>query len=191
MRDPLAGVPIRYKLTLGFVGLCLLAYGIGAALVSSSARDGLRRQIHARLRSEAETRAVRLDASVDKWLARAQDFASDGLIRTEVERLSALAAADRPEAARPLRGHLERNKLPLVAPVVTDLLLVDASGARVAQVGNAGPALEAFAARAVAREGSAVGGFAAPASPAGAVAFGIATPVRAVQSDRRIGWLVA
>jgi signal transduction histidine kinase len=188
VRDPLAGVPIRYKLTLGFVGLCLLAYGIGAWLVASSAREDLRAQIHERLRSEAQAHAVLVSASLDKWIARAQDFASDGLVRTEAERLAAL---DLPETASAvLRDHLARNKLPLVAPVAVDLLVADVAGRRLAQVRPSAPALDAFVARAVAGGGTTVSGFALAASPGAPAGFGLATPLRSLGQDRAVGWLV-
>ena len=37
MRDPLRNVSVRYKLAITFVGVCLLAFGVGGYLVSRSA----------------------------------------------------------------------------------------------------------------------------------------------------------
>jgi signal transduction histidine kinase len=190
VRDPLARVPIRYKLSAGFVGLCLLAYGVGAGLVSSAARDALHAQIRDRLRADARARASRIEASLGKWVARAKDFASDGLVRAEAERLAGAGDAATAEDAVQLRDHLERNKLAIARPVVVDLLVCDERGRSLAQVLPSVPGRDAFVAGVVSGATPHVSGFAPPASPGASAAFGLAAPILALDGGRRVGWLV-
>ncbi len=190
MRDPLARVPIRYKLTFGFVGLCLLAYGVGAFLVSSSARDALREQIEQRLRSASHARAVVLDEGLRTLTFRARDFASDGMIRSESERLSALAGDPAGPEAAALKKHLAENKLPIVAAFV-DLVVCAEDGRRLAEVRDALPlGAEAMVAESVRHDDTWVGGFEPPLVPGGAPCFGLSTPLWSVDRSRRVGRLV-
>lgn len=189
MRDPLARIPIRYKLTFGFVGLCFLAYAIGAWLVSSSAHDALREQIVRRLRSTAEARALVLDEALRTVTLRARDFASDGLVRGEAARLAALPGPPSRAEAEALRRHLAENKLPIV-PAFVDLVVVGVDGRRLAGVGDSPPpGLDDFVAASRGRDGEWVGSF-APVGPDGVLCFGLATPVLDLARERRVGVLV-
>ena len=85
MRDPLAWVPIRYKLPLGFLCICLVAFGIGGVVITQTAGRAWEAEI--RLRLDEQTRATTL--AVERHLAlygrRAEDFASDGYIRLQTD----------------------------------------------------------------------------------------------------------
>lgn len=134
MRDPLHWISVRVKLPLLFAGVCLLAFGVGGTLVSTSARDSLEREILQRLETECDARARALDAALTLLTRRAQDFASDGYVRAHLERLQGREErAESPELRAELTSHLARNKLPLV-DAFHDLVVVDPGGAVVASV---------------------------------------------------------
>ena len=187
MRDPLHRVPIRYKLTLGFVGLCLVAYLVSSWLVSSSAKAALREQILARLQASSQARALLVEASLETLAARVQDFASDGLIRGEGARVADSAVLPDAAASEPLRQHLLANKLPIV-PAFVGLSLVAADGRVLASVGDTGPVLGRADADA-AGLATHVGGF--EGVPDAAPRFSISTPIASLDRTRRFGRLVA
>ena len=122
MRDPLRNVSVRYKLAFAFMGVCLLAFGVGGYLVSRSARTSLEAEIITLLRLRSQFHATMLEGDLRALSRRAHDFASDGFIRTRFEDLD--------DGSRDaLREHLTRNKLPL-EPAFSNLALVDASRQR-------------------------------------------------------------
>ena len=115
MRDPLRGVSVRFKLPLAFLGVCLLAFGVGGYLVSTSARGALEGEILSHLKVRSRFHATMLEGELRALQRRAHDFASDGFIRTHFGQL---------EGARSrLREHLRANKLPL-EPAFRNLALV-------------------------------------------------------------------
>lgn len=187
MRDPLHRVPIRYKLTLGFVGLCLVAYLVSSWLVSSSARSALRDQILARLQASSQARALLVEESLVALASRAQDFASDGLIRGEGARLADAAGPPDAAASEPLRQHLLANKLPL-APALVGLAIVAEDGRVLASVGDVGMP-SGGSAREESDAVTHVGGFEGGSD--GAPRFAISTPVASLDRTRRFGRLVA
>ncbi len=182
MRDPLARLPIRYKLTFGFVALCLLAYGIGAWLVSSAAQEALREQILARLRVEAELQATRLDGALGTALLRTRDFASDGLVRDLATRLVSPPAGQAPEQAEALTRHLAGNKLPLV-PVFAALEVRDDDGLARVHVGRAVPRQAAIPAEGVGRFH--------PVEEPATVLVPVVAPLFDLERTRRVARLVA
>lgn len=123
-KDPLSAVPIKYKLPLSFVLLCLIAFGVAGYLVANSVYHSLESEILSRLRSESIAHAVMFDKSMDALGRRAQDFASDGFIRTQTTRLSGDAPGI---AGEDLERHLQTNKLPLES-TFTNLLVFDTEG---------------------------------------------------------------
>lgn len=125
MRDPLHFVSVRHKLALLFVGLCLIAFGLGGYLVSSSAREALESEILDRLAIQCRAMAASLDAQMHTLSARAEDFASDGYIRQQAQ---VLVDGDRAHDRSGLELHLRQNKLPL-APAFASLTVVDPAGA--------------------------------------------------------------
>jgi len=152
MRDPLHRVSVRTKLALLFVGMSLLAYGLGGSLASRWAEEALETEILARLDFQCRAGATALDSALDLFARRAEDFASDGLIRDHATRLTTLATAPLatpstapqtaprntppPDAPAPedaalladeLRQHLLHNKLPLV-PAFRNLAVTTTGG---------------------------------------------------------------
>ena len=131
MRDPLHRVSVRDKLALMFFGLCLLMFGVGGSLITSSARSTLEQEILGRLEYQARAYAAGLDGHLKMLTRRTEDFASDGLIRDHVARLTAAAEADDPAEVSRLRDELARhlavNKLPL-EPSFADLAVSDEAG---------------------------------------------------------------
>ncbi len=132
MRDPLSRVEIKYKLTGAFVGICLLAFGVGGYLISVSAGSALEREISLRLASEGAGFAQMLSSRLHLLGRRAEDFASDGFIRTRMEAILAARLSKRgPEEGTDvyiqLAKHLASNKFPLVQPMA-DLALCSMDG---------------------------------------------------------------
>ncbi len=124
-RDPLAKIEIKYKLPLGFVGLYLIVFGIGGYFVVNSVYAPLNQEILLRLQSESFAQATIFDKKLEMLARRAEDFSSDGFIRTETRRQIA-RPGDNISLAQ-LRHHLEVNKLPLVDEFV-DLQIFDLDG---------------------------------------------------------------
>jgi signal transduction histidine kinase len=124
MRDPLAWVPVKYKLTGAFAALVFAAVGIGGYLVSGPTRRLVEDETLAHLESRSAVEALLLERQLTLVARRLQDFASDGLIRTELDRLGGPHA---PEARLPLVRHLRENKQPLV-PGLVALAAFDARG---------------------------------------------------------------
>ena len=114
MRDPLARVPIRYKLPLGFLAICLVAFGVGGVILTTAARQALEEQIDRRLDERLIATELVVERHLELYGRRVEDFASDGFIRTHV---AALGASEDPAAdadrVRSLTRHLLKNKLPL------------------------------------------------------------------------------
>ncbi len=207
MRDPLQSISVKYKLALMFVGLCLIAFGLGGFLISRSARDVLDHEIRSRLVYQCQAYATALDSYLQMLTRRTEDFASDGHIRGLLEQIQAeptSGAAD-PQRAE-LRRHLLSNKLPLV-PSFRDLTVVDDQGRVVVAVHDQSSAqVSELASAAALEDGAWYSGIlpvvpAAVAEPegggassAGAAARGtglaIGTPLLDLSGQRRIGTLL-
>ena len=127
MHDPLGWIPVRYKLPLTFAFLCVVAFSLGGYVVTTSARDSLRTQIELRLDERAASLNQTVDRSLELLGRRVEDFASDGFIRLQLERLSAAATPGDNSDVQAVRDglidHLRANKLPLVEEFVDALLL--------------------------------------------------------------------
>ena len=108
MRDPLAWVPVRYKLPLTFVFFCLVAFGVGGYIVTTTARDSLHEQIRLRLDDRADDLNRAVEQSLELLQRRVEDFASDGYIRVQLDRLtgSDLNVQVQDEAKKDLIRHL-------------------------------------------------------------------------------------
>jgi len=118
MHDPLGWIPLRYKLPLTFVFFCLLAFGLGGYAVTSAVRESLGERIRILLDERADSLNRVVGQSLNLMGRRTQDFASDGHIRMELERLISVDAnrsKGNPDSVREdLVRHLRENKLPLV-----------------------------------------------------------------------------
>jgi len=188
MRDPLAWIPVRHKLPLTFAFFCLLAFGFGGYVVTTTARESLTQQIGLRLSERATSLNRVVDNSLELLDRRVADFASDGFIRMQLERLTGeRPTADSGETAV-VRGelvrHLRENKLPLVESFV-DAFLLDTEGR---------PVLSAYAEPDAApssfdRHSAWIGPLteAGPAFPF--PTFVLSTPVSSIQGGQRLGYL--
>lgn len=191
MRDPLHWLDVKRKLALTFVGICLIAFGVGGSLAATSASNALEEEILVRLRYQGRAWADALDADLRLLTRRCEDFASDGYIRQRADSAIAGEATDRAAARDDLRRHLAANKLPLV-PAFVGLEILDPRGERVADAGSPEPYPDAAALRLP-------GDLAAPrhsgllATPGGAGAplQAIAVPLRSLDGGRGLGLLVA
>jgi len=176
MRDPLFWVPIKFKLPLAFVSICLVAFGVGGFVVTSTAQEALARQIRHRLDERAAATRTIVGHHLDLVARRAEDFASDGFIRT-----STAALAREGGAGAALRRHLLANKLPLV-PAFVDAVVLDVDGRRLCDVHGGAAAVPAS-------ETS----FTPLLEPDGTrdyASFAVATPLRDLAGERTIGTLV-
>jgi len=188
MRDPLFWVPVRYKLPLTFAFLCLVAFGLGGYVVTITARESLSSQIHLRLNERATSLNLIIDKSLELLGRRVEDFASDGFIRLELERLTddagrkgaAGLATEREELIR----HLRANKLSLVEEFV-DARLLDAQGEPLLSVHSPGvappPSFD--------HESSWIGPLTAPGSQYPFPTFVMSTVVNSIHGGGRIGYL--
>ncbi len=191
MRDPLHCMSVKYKLTLAFVSVCLLAFGVGGFLVSRSGSSALEEQIKARIDLQGRASARALNDGLRLLGRRTEDFASDGFLR---ERFDALVAAEDDDTRRGLRDELTRhllaNKLPLVPAFVGLTLISNDRSARidVGEVADSGDA--AAISDALAREELHHSDLlaAAPGEPPLQV---ISTPLRRLHGGDAIGRLVA
>jgi signal transduction histidine kinase len=188
MRDPLGNVSVRYKLAFTFVGVCLLAFGVGGYLVSRSAMATLEEEILTRLRFQSEAYAAALDGDLRALSQRARDFASDGYIRAQLEAREHAGGAALEALEEALRRHLLENKLPLV-PAFENLGLEPERG----PVFLADPADATWAAHLPSRgpRDDGFSGLLAGTTPDAAPVLVIATPLRSLDGRRTVGRLLA
>lgn len=192
LRDPLHWLDVKYKLALTFIGVCLLAFGVGGYLVSTSASRALEDEILLRLSYQCRTYADSFDANLHLLTRRAEDFASDGFIRQGVESaLGAGSPAAASEARTVLRRHLAENKLPLV-PAFLDLTVIGPDGSPVVSVRDAvSPHAAAVAQGSAAAEGPWQSGMLAPTATDDFPVQAISVPLRSLDGRRLVGRLVA
>jgi len=177
VRDPLFWVPVKYKLPLSFVFICLVAFGVGGVVVTSTAKEALQRQIHTRLDERALATRMVVEHHLDLLRRRTEDFASDGYIRTQLADVN----AGRPGAPERLREHLRLNKIPLVDAFV-DAAVLDMAGKPVIEV--YGPAAAGAAAT------TTITSLKGPDDRRTYPWFAIATPLRDIDGNDQIGTLV-
>ncbi len=192
LRDPLHWLDVKYKLALTFIGVCLLAFGVGGYLVSTSASRALEDEILLRLSYQCRTYADSFDANLHLLTSRTEDFASDGFIRQSAETALGGVAPEAVAGARDvLRRHLRENKLPLV-PAFLDLTVTGPDGRELVSVrAAASPHLAAVAAGAGAAEGPWHSGMLAPTAADDFPVQAISVPLRSLDGMRRLGRLVA
>ena len=180
MRDPLHRMSIRIKLPLTFVVVGALTFGGGGWLVTGFARRELESHIRGRVDTASDACASALDGALKLVRSRAEDFASDGLIRRAVE--------DGTEERRIALGeHLRRNKLPLVLSF-DDCCVFDCDGRPFA---NARPdrTPEALCAESKAGAAFAVGPIETAAD--GRPQFFVSVPIRRLDGSETVGTLAA
>jgi len=189
MRDPLSPVPIRVKLPLTFAFLCAVAFGLSGWVVNTAARNALEHQILLRLgEGTASTHRV-VDGSLELLERRAEDFASDGHIRLELERLLAAgdSEAERPQkkaAQEELVRHLRANKLVLISELA-DAYLVAPDGRLVVRAASGSGARPA----ASIPRSFGYGPLTPPTPEYPYPTFVVSTPVMAIDGSARLGTL--
>jgi len=190
MRDPLRNVSVRYKLAITFLGVCLLAFGVGGFLVSRSARDALAREIRTLLRFQSQFYATVLEGDLRALGLRSRDFASDGYIRTRFRELSADASTlDRGAVEADLRRHLLENKLPLEA-AFQNLVLIDATGEHVFLADPGDSAWTSELPPEALGNADWFSGLVPPDEPDRAPSIILGTPLLNLEGDRQIGSLL-
>ena len=191
MRDPLHWLGVRQKLALLFVGVCLLAYGLGGTVVVLASRRALEDAILQGVDYQSQAFGQALAGEIQLLRRRSEDFASDGYIRRQLVRL--LDRPEDPETAGDLRRHLTGNKLSL-EPAFADLILADPEGhvalrARPGSDEIAPAALEAALAEAAGGGATRVSGFLP--SGDGRPRLLVTTPVRDLTERERIVGILA
>ncbi len=188
MRDPLARFPIKYKLPLTFLFLCLIMLSFGGILVSNFARNSLESEIGRRLEAVAVARAGAISASRELLGRRVQDFASDGLIR---ETLGRITESKKPHHVEKLASHLRINKTPLVACFL-DCSVWDNEGHLVAGSREQRvPAMAETAMRAAGETGLWYSAFQPRNDVDPSPVFAISTPVYDLTGSKQLGRLSA
>ena len=182
IRDPLKLVPVRYKLPMTFAFLCVVAFGLGGYMVTTTARQALERQIRLRLDDLAANTNLAVDRNLELLGRRVEDFASDGHIRLELERLR--EAGGGAAEGRDLVRHLRTNKLPLVVEFVDAYVLDDEGAVLVRAYSRSADPPAGFD-----REGFWYGPLTAPGSDHPYPSFVLSTPVMAIDGTRQLGFL--
>ena len=192
LRDPLHWVPVRYKLALMFLSVCLLAFGVGGTLVSRSAEGALEGEILRRMEFQSRAYATALDGHLKMLVTRAEDFASDGYIRDHAEALQGdVTASGAARLRTELRTHLTTNKLPLVADF-TDLTILGPAGECLLAAESEPTETEAGTFAAATADGASwCSPWLASRAPDGPPRVAIATPLKGRDDGSRIGTLVA
>ena len=178
---------MRYKLPLTFAFLCLVGFGLGGYMVTTTARDSLKRQIHLRLNERATSLNLVVDKSLELLGRRVEDFASDGFIRLQLAGLTMTPPAGREQVAaarEALIHHMQVNKLPLVDEFV-DSVFLDGQGSPVLHAGE----VEVSPPRNFARDDLWVGALAGPGRDHPFPTFIISTPVQSLMGHEQIGFL--
>src|SRR5262245_23501702 len=190
MRDPLHWLDVKRKLALTFVGVCVIAFGVGGSLAANSASSALEEEILVRLRYQCRAWADALDGDLRLLTRRCEDFASDGYIRESVAAVAA-GGAGAEQTRADLRRHLAKNKLPLVADF-TELAVLDETGAVMTTATGPAPFADVVAKGARSAEtGRWRRGFLGRDETDGAPVQAIAVPLRALDGTRESGRLVA
>lgn len=124
--DPLGKIPIKFKLPLAFGILFLIAFGIGGYFIITSVYQILEKEVMIRLENESIAHAMLFEKKTETLMARAEDFSSDGLIRSSTELLVAAQKGSKEygEVFSILQDHLTKNKLPLISEFI-DLQIYD------------------------------------------------------------------
>ncbi|MDP6369608.1 MAG: ATP-binding protein [Planctomycetota bacterium] len=191
MQDPLRWLSVRYKLALMYVGLNLVAFGVGGFLISRSARSALEDEILRRLEYQCRTYATALDSTLDLLTRRTEDFASDGYIRDHLGQLLVVSDGERAEhLERELHRHLAANKLPIVG-AFNDLAVVDLEGRVVVAVHDARSSqINALARAATMESGLWYSGLLSPTAESVTPTIVIGTPLLDIESGEVIGKLL-
>jgi signal transduction histidine kinase len=189
IRDPLGSVSVKTKLTLTFIGIGLVAFGIGGTLAWNSAKSALEEALLERMELQATTWASSLEAELVTLTRRVEDFASDGHIRTlTAELLDQPPPPRHDELLAELSQHLLENKLPLESAFV-DLTLVAPDGGVLYAVHQA--PTDELAREAVLAPPPWYGPLSTSTAPDAPLRMAIATPLVSLDGRRELGRLLA
>jgi signal transduction histidine kinase len=186
-KDPLAKIDIKYKLPLGFVCLYLFVFAIGGYFVINSVYAPLNQEILLRLQSESLAQATIFDKKLEMLARRAEDFSSDGFIRTQTEGLVSQSGDVR--SISQLRQHLLVNKLPLVDEFV-DLQIFDLNGDKVVGVVDSTHSIQGYIQAGLQQENQQFSSIIVPGPVAKFPSTAIITPLWDIEMSRQIGYLV-
>lgn len=193
-RDPFSKIPIKIKLPLGFILLYLIVVGGVGYFVINSVYAPLSQEIFRRVQSESLTLATLFDTRLEALARRAEDFSSDGFIRTQTEALVRAAASlsgdpETTRASESLRWHLRINKLPII-PEMIDLQVYDLSRRQLLNIRTPAPDIHRLIAPAFDPERQRISAFIPPNAVDDVPAAAIVTPLFNIQRDEHIGYLV-
>jgi signal transduction histidine kinase len=183
MRDPLSRVPVRYKLPLAFALLGLAAFALAGYLVTVKARQGLEREVWQRLEDRGARAALVVGEALNLLEQRAKDFASDGYLRLELDRLRTSGGGAGAPAEQLVR-HLRTNKLPL-DPALADAYILDPEGAWVlGTLPSPIPPQDKLG-----RDDFGFGPLTAPRPGQAYSTFTVSTPITSIDDTGRLGYL--
>ncbi len=186
-KDPLAKIEIKYKLPLGFVCLYLIVFGIGGYFVVNSVYAPLNHEIQLRLQSESLAQATIFDKRLEMLARRAEDFSSDGFIRTQTDRQ--VAPSGKSASLEQLRHHLQVNKLPLVDEFV-DLQIYDLQGRKLISAHEGKYSIQHDIQAELQENHQQFGSIIGPTLSVLFPSTGIITPLWDIKMERHIGYLV-
>lgn len=193
-KDPLSKIPIKVKLPLGFIALYFIVFAIGSYFVITSVYSPLNREILLRLQSETLAQAAIFDKKLETLIRRAEDFASDGFIRTQTEILSASDAGtprsqtDLLAAHNALQNHLRVNKLPLIKEFL-DLQIYDLKLRKLVGIRPDAPPLQDLLVPIVHGSGASVSAIIPPNDVDAFPTAAIVKPIWDIDHKNRIGYL--
>lgn len=150
----------------------------------------LDREILLRLQSETVTLATLFDRQLESLERRAEDFSSDGFIRTQTEELISATA---PQIAHPayekLQQHLRINKLPIVQEFV-DLHIYNLDKKKIIGLNNVSSDIQNTIIQEFHPENQSFSGIIPPTDTNAFPMAAIITPLYNIQHDKQIGYLV-
>ncbi|MFQ6610323.1 MAG: HAMP domain-containing protein, partial [Fidelibacterota bacterium] len=187
-KDPLAKLKIRYKLPLSFVMISLIAFGLGGYLIINTVHSSLFREIQTRLKSETIAQSSVFDQHLLMLGRRAQDFASDGFIRTQTELIAHSDSID-PDVQEGLINHLKINKLPIVEEF-TNLHIFNTEGIRLISVNTPETAIENIVSFGFTQDTLWYSSLFSASDEGSSPLFAIVTPLINIRKTMPIGYLV-
>ncbi|MDP6037445.1 MAG: HAMP domain-containing protein, partial [Candidatus Latescibacteria bacterium] len=189
-KDPFAKIPIKLKLPLGFILLFLCVMSVGGYFVINSVYTPLDREILLRLQSETVTLATLFDKQLESLGRRAEDFSSDGFIRTQTEMLNSTTGSNIIHPAyKRLQQHLRINKLPIVEEFV-DLHIYNLKKEKMIGLDNVSSDVHDSIIREFRPGTQNFSGIIPPNNINGFPMAAIITPLYNIQHDKQIGYLV-
>jgi PAS domain S-box-containing protein len=122
--DPIPWIPIKYKLPLTFMLICLVSLGVGGAVSYQTTKEILWNQIRQDLLAFSQRRVERITTYLRMLKNKTEDFSSDGFIRDTVRKLQESSSTPLQES---LSLYLREDKASAV-PEFFETLLVDKTG---------------------------------------------------------------